>query len=490
MKKSLIWLLTIVMGITFGALLYFQVMYLENMVRMREGQFSEGVMRSLHATSGFLERQETLHFLEDDINILETSMFSDQPEELTEDRFSTINPPRPGMWFPSPTQDVADRYRSLQDAVRNQYLYQKGLLNEVVLTIMSDAGARPALERADSTLVRTFLAHELKANGIDLPFSFAIGDNRGNIVYSSYGFSGNDSGNLYSDLLFPNSSIQYTLMVEFPTKDSYIFSSVRFIIPTLALTIILLLIFLYTIILAFRQKKISEMKSDFINNMTHELKTPTSSISLAAQMLGDSAVSKSPQMLSHLAKVIGEESKRLLFQIDKVLQLSVFDDTSTEAALKFVEVNANDMIAGVVNNFKLRVEKHGGTLSFRPDAENAMIYVDAMQFSNVINNLLENALKYRKDSESPILQMSTADLGGNRIEIRIKDNGIGIRKEDLRHIFEKFYRVSTGNRHDVKGFGLGLAYVKKMVSLFSGQISVESEFGKWTEFRIILPLAT
>lgn len=488
MKKSLIWLLTIVMGITFGALLYFQIMYLENMVKMRESQFSEGVMRSLHATAAFLERQETLHFLEEDVNILETSMFSDNNAgESTATSGIQSSSLASGYGFQSPTVDVADRYRSLQDAVKNQYLYQRGLLDEVVLTILSDGGSRPALERADSTQVRAFLTHELGANGIELPYTFAIGDERGNIVYSSKGFALSDKKEIYSDVLFPNSNIQYRLMVEFPSKTSYIFSSVRFIIPTLALTLFLLLIFLFTIILAFRQKKISEMKSDFINNMTHELKTPTSSISLAAQMLGDESISKSPQMLKHLSNVISEESKRLLFQIDKVLQLSVFDDTN--AALKFSEIDANAVIENVANNFKIRVERHGGSITVDTAAEDALIYVDGMQFNNVINNLLENAVKYRRDDEPPRLKISTRDTSGHQLEIKVRDNGLGIRKEDLKHIFEKFFRVSTGNRHDVKGFGLGLAYVKKMVSLFSGTISADSEYGKWTEFTILIPLS-
>lgn len=489
MKKSLITLLIIVMSVTFFVLLYFQISYMENMVKMREGQFNEGVMRSLHSTAGFLERQEALHFLEEDVSIIEASSSpSLSPTGTTLDLRAKT---RRNMYGSDsyPVQPISQRYRDLQNAVREQYLYQKGLLDELVLTILSDAGSRPVFERADSILLKSTLEAELAANGIDLPFEFAIADQNGHIIYADQRFTSEDTDNVYTDVLFPNSTPNYQLMVAFPTMHKYIFSSVRFIIPTLALTVILLFIFIYTIIMIVRQKKLSEMKSDFISNMTHELKTPISSISLAGQMLGDESVSKSPSMLKHLANVIVEESKRLRFQVDKVLQLSVFDNTNAEGTLKFSEVNANEVIESVATNFKLRVEKEGGRLVCNLNASNDVIYVDRMQFTNIINNLLENALKYRKECVAPVLTVTTKDINKNRIEISVRDNGIGIKKEDLKRIFERFYRVHTGNRHDVKGFGLGLAYVKKMISLFNGEVTADSDFGKWTELKVLLPLS-
>lgn len=228
------------------------------------------------------------------------------------------------------------------------------------------------------------------------------------------------------------------------------------------------------------------MKTDFINNMTHELKTPISTISLAGQMLSDPSIRKSPSSLEHLSEVITEESKRLRFQVEKVLQMSVFDNTGS--ALKFSEVNANSIISNVVNTFKIKVEKYGGSLTTMLEADEADVRVDEMQFTNVIFNLLDNAVKYMDEDRAPQLEITTRDLPGKQLEIRIKDNGIGIKKDDLKRIFEKFYRVSTGNRHDVKGFGLGLAYVKKMITLFGGNITVESEYGKGSIFIITLPL--
>lgn len=495
-------MLTAVMAITFAALLYFQIMYLENMVKMRDEQFTEGVMRSLSSTSEFMEKQETLHFLEQDVNIIESSLYDSYGKSDTNLQYSVPNQDgsrtkytlsseiengRAGsIGFPSAVQDVASRYGAIQEVIRSQYLYQKGLLNEVILSILWDASTRPPFERADSTLIRNCLSTELANNGVNTPFEFAVRKPNNNLLYSTASFDPN-AKETFSIPLFGNTDSYYTLVVEFPSKDTYIFKSVRFIFPTLAFTIILLVIFIYTLVLAFRQKNLAEMKTDFINNMTHELKTPISTISLAGQMLSEPSIRKSESSLTHLSEVIVDESKRLRFQVEKVLQLSVLDRTGN--TLKFTDVNANTIINNVVNTFKLKVEKQGGTIEAALDADYADVRVDEMQFTNVIFNLLDNALKYMKEDEAPQLKVSTHDMPGNRLEIRVSDNGIGIKKEHAKHIFEKFYRVSTGNRHDVKGFGLGLAYVKKMIEAFGGTINVESEIGIGSTFIIVLPVS-
>ena len=204
-------------------------------------------------------------------------------------------------------------------------------------------------------------------------------------------------------------------------------------------------------------------------------------------MLDDESVRKSPAMLKQLSGVIGDESKRLRFQVEKVLQMSMYDDAGGQA-LKFTEVDINSIIYNVVNTHKLKAERDGGSIEIHLDALNAEVRVDEMHFTNVIFNLLDNAIKYMKPDTPPHLIVTTKDIPDNQIEIRIRDNGIGIKKDDLKRIFDKFFRVSTGNLHDVKGFGLGLAYVKKMVTIFKGSITAESEYGKWSEFIIRLPL--
>lgn len=256
-------------------------------------------------------------------------------------------------------------------------------------------------------------------------------------------------------------------------------------IPSLIFTFVLLVTFIFTIYIIFRQKKLTEIKNDFINNMTHEFKTPISTISLAAQMLKDPAVGKSPAMFQHISGVINDETKRLRFQVEKVLQMSMFE--KQKATLKMKEVNANDLIAGVVNTFTLKVEKYNGKITSNLDAVNPDIFVDEMHFTNVIFNLLDNAVKYKKQEGELLLNVRTWNESG-KLYISIQDNGIGIKKENLKKIFDKFYRVHTGNLHDVKGFGLGLAYVKKIIQDHKGAIRAESELNVGTKFIIVLPL--
>ncbi len=503
MKKSTIWLLTFIMALTFIGLLYVQIMYMREMIRMREDQFSEGVKRSLYAVTTALEREETRHYLTEDFAMFDASALASSGFRADQTQMvnGSIKFQQNASGSEAPVEDIrindeiklgsATSLQSNHDNLRGQYLYQKGLLNEVILTILSQSSNRPIRERADSTMVRGYMRTELESNGLDLPFEFAIVNRAGRPVYRTNGFTppeGDDRGSVYVQALFPNdpgSRVNY-IQVYFPTKANYIFSTVKFMIPSFVFTLILLVIFLYTIIVAFRQKKLTEMKNDFINNMTHEFKTPISTISLAAQMLNDDAVRKSPMMLQHTATVINDETKRLRFQVEKVLQMSMFDRQS--ANLKLQEVDANVAIANIVHTFKLKVEKYGGSLTADLNAEDSIVAVDEMHFTNVIFNLLDNAVKYRREDEPLQLKVTTSDLPGRRLRIEIADNGIGIKKEDLKKIFDKFYRVSTGNRHDVKGFGLGLAYVNKMVRELGGEISAESEFGHGSKFIIVLPL--
>lgn len=220
------------------------------------------------------------------------------------------------------------------------------------------------------------------------------------------------------------------------------------------------------------------MKNDFINNMTHEFKTPISSISLAAQMLSDQSIKKSEAMYENLSRVINDETKRLRFQVEKVLQMSLYDRDNI--AFKQKELDAHQLLAGVIKTFTLKVSQNGGSISSDFKAEQAEIYVDEMHFTNVIFNLMDNAVKYKRDDVELHLTLRTWNTG-DKINISIEDNGIGIQKDDLKRIFDKFYRVHTGNKHDVKGFGLGLAYVKKIVGLQNGVIHAESEYGSWNE---------
>ncbi len=507
MKKSTIWLLTVLMALTFMGLLYIQIIYMESMIRMRNDQFAEGVRRSLYAVSSLLEQDETKYFLEEDVAEVESSSVYTQyggTPHLGGIKYSftthsglvgdvTLKADADKIYkLQSDQNNVANSYNSMREELKGQYLYQKGIMDDVIINIMNKAADRPIQERADSVSVRRYLKKELENNGLDLPFEFAVVSRNGYVFYHSSGFGKANSANLDNSIfvqsLFHNdpTTKKNYLKVYFPSKDKYILSSLKFMIPSFIFTFILLIVFLYTIILAFRQKKLTEMKNDFINNMTHEFKTPISTISLAAQMLNDDSVRKSPTMLQHISGVINDETKRLRFQVEKVLQMSMFD--KKKGTLRMQDVDANLLISNVIHTFRLKVEKYGGKIEARFDADDAIVNVDEMHFTNVIFNLLDNAVKYRKEDEPLQLAVTTRDIAQDRLEITISDNGIGIKKDDLKKIFEKFYRVSTGNRHDVKGFGLGLAYVNKMITLMGGEIKAESEPGKGSRFIIILPL--
>ena len=273
--------------------------------------------------------------------------------------------------------------------------------------------------------------------------------------------------------------------IHFPNMSAYIFSSVRFMIPAVVFTVVLLITFIFTIYIIFRQKRYTEIKNDFINNMTHELKTPISSISLAAQMLNDDAVNKTPAMLKHLGGVVNDESKRLRFLVEKVLQMSMFDKQSV--SFKKKELDLNELLENIASTFSLRVEHTGGHIYTEIEAVDSAIFVDEVHFQNAITNLMDNAVKYRKPDQPLDLYIRTWNEK-ERLCFSIRDTGQGIKKENVKKIFEKFYRVHTGNVHDVKGFGLGLAYVKKIINLHEGEIKCESEFGKGTTFTVSLPV--
>ena len=496
------------MALTFMGLLCIQIIYMKNIVRIRYEQFSQGVRQSLVAVTQQLEQDETRHFLEDDVRQVESSSIISEYIGEPVPRlggikytFTTSTGLEADLTIKGNASEISKlqgsekgvgaHYRSMQKSFHNHYLYQQGLLDQVILNIISKASDRPITDRADSARVSTYLRQELDTLGLKVPFEFAVVNYAGTILYKSPDFQATaaDRDNMFVQPLFPNdvAGPRSYLKVYFPAKKDYIFSSISFMVPAFAFTLILLIIFVFVIIVAFRQKKLTEMKNDFINNMTHEFKTPISSISLAAQMLNDQTVRKSPTMLQQISTVINDETKRLRFQVEKVLQMSLYD--RQKATLKIEDVDANLVLFNVVNTFKLKVEKYGGQITAHLDAMDAIVNIDEMHFTNVIFNLLDNAVKYRSEERPLDLRVSSRDIPGERLEITIADNGIGIRKDDLKKIFEKFYRVSTGNRHDVKGFGLGLAYVKKMVTELGGTITAESELNTGTKFIIILPLS-
>ena len=344
-------------------------------------------------------------------------------------------------------------------------------------------------ERVDSLYLRQLLFREINEKGIDMDYRYAVkNSNLGvdKIIIGSKNYNPGKRDKEYSQPLFQSDrsgAKPNYLYIYFPDRSNYLISQTGLtIIPTIILTALLIGIFAYTILVIFKQKKLSIIKNDFINNMTHELKTPISTISLASQMLQDGTVSNTSKTIAHLSKVINQESKRLSFQVEKVLQMAVFNEGQLK--FKFKEFDVNKMISSVAANFELRVKSKNGTLETDIMAQNPIMKGDEVHITNVVFNLLDNAVKYSK--EIPEIKITTENKKNN-IVISVQDKGIGIAKEHSEHIFEKFYRVPTGNIHNVKGFGLGLSYVKQIVDAHNGTIKVESELNKGTKFSIYFP---
>ena len=344
---------------------------------------------------------------------------------------------------------------------------------------------KPIEKRLQNMNIEGLLFHSFEDNGIRLPFEFGIINSKGQVVLKSSGYNPTKKSHIYKKRLFPNDQLAKANYINlyFPKHPNYLLNSMELVIPSAIFTLIVILASIFTIVIIIRQKRLDEMKNDFINNMTHEFKTPISTISLASQMLKDGGVAKTPRTLQQISSVIQDESKRLSFQVEKVLQMAIFE--KGKAGLKFKEIDLNYTIHQVTTNFKIRVENLQGKIIERLEAKNSIVLADEVHFTNVIFNLLDNAVKYRNGA--PVLYVKTWNKNKG-VVISVKDNGMGISKENLKRIFEKFYRVPTGNVHDVKGFGLGLAYVKKIVDDHGGQISVESEENVGTKFEIYLPL--
>jgi two-component system phosphate regulon sensor histidine kinase PhoR len=273
------------------------------------------------------------------------------------------------------------------------------------------------------------------------------------------------------------------LFLYLPYRNEIIWKSlIPAAVGSILFTSLILACFAYTIYIIQRQKKISDMKNDFINNMTHEFKTPIATISLASDSINNPSIITNPDKVQRFTKIIRQENTRMLGQVEKVLQLAQLEKKDLQ--LKFSDINIHELLHSISEHVNLQIKSKRGNLQLNLDASDPVIEGDITHISNILYNLLDNANKYTPDS--PFIKVTTRNVH-HGVEISIEDNGIGISRENQKYIFEKFYRVSTGNLHDVKGFGLGLSYVKVMVDAHQGQIQVKSTLGKGSTFQLYFP---
>lgn len=343
-------------------------------------------------------------------------------------------------------------------------------------------------------LQKSFNAQGLK----DTPFEFAIISNFNLITYElkSRGFLKTLEDTAYNSkpfiypLLVPSGSTyeglvpDETMMVIVPNVKKIVLGQIKWMIfGSVIFTLMIIAAFFVTVNALLRQKKLSAIKNDFINNMTHEFKTPLATISLAVDALRNEKVLADREKTEYFSGIIKEENKRMNKHVETILQSALLDRQEVKLSLKPLAVHA--VINEVLENFELQLQSRGARAEVQLNAAQDIIAGDDVHFTNLISNLIDNAIKYSKDN---LIIRVTTHSTNKHIVIRIEDNGIGMTKETQRRIFEKFYRAHTGNLHNVKGFGLGLSYVKTMVDAHNGKIRVDSTLGKGTSFTIEMPL--
>lgn len=361
-----------------------------------------------------------------------------------------------------------------------RYFVQHGIVRDI-----------PVQKRVSLQFLGKLLTKEFEEKGITTPYAYAIFSRKEKsfVITNEVCKKSNPKYEQpqqfkYSVSLFPSSSQQVAkLYIDFPSKNKFLWNDLWFnVLSTILFTGIVIFCFYYTINIILTQKKLSEMKNDFLNNMTHEFKTPIATITIATDTIKQWIKKGKPEKAMRFINIIEEENKRMNSQVGKVLQMARID--KREFRLKLVEVYADDIVLNAAEKIALQVEKKGGTVELDLQANNSIIEADETHFTNIIHNLLDNANKY--SPEKPLITIRTKNIG-NGLQIAIEDNGLGINKEARKYIFDKFYRVPTGNLHDIKGFGLGLSYVQAIVVAHGGTIDVESELGKGSTFILLIP---
>lgn len=332
-------------------------------------------------------------------------------------------------------------------------------------------------------LLEDYLLTEFKNQYLYEPFEYGFFNcDTDTLIFGKYIYSIDNQNVERLNIEFPRESNFY-IGVLFPRKKSYFTDDWTILAVFSIMLIIVLLFFSFSIMTILKQKQIGEIKNDFVNNMTHEFKTPISTIGLAADVLKRENITSYPERVNHYARIISEENKRLKSQVENVLQIALTD--ANKISLKEEALDMHEIIALSVQNLEVRAIERGGYIKTQLDAIYTELIGDKVHITNIMHNLLDNALKYSE--EVPKIQVITKNRG-QYLDIFIEDKGVGIASNDLPLLFEKFYRVGSGDRHDVKGFGIGLFYVKNIVKLHRGNISVKSKLGQGSTFHITLPI--
>ena len=507
MKREFIVLLAVFFFLAISALVFIQVRWIHSVSGAEDQAFRFGVNDALKEVVSELEKAETYNRIISEINPVAQGDQADDLNGETEQpsmearllekygfhpgvRSVIIN--RAGRTYllrsdsltaESFMGETEPEAQSLTAGATSRMTNKVISIENIVSRILHETP--PLRDRFTSEKLNGLIRKSLDAVGIHLAYECAVRGDNGGIIYRTPDYSESSGANKYLRQLFPNDPVpgNNVLSIYFPDEEEYKFRQIAFMaIASMLIMLFLIILSTSTFIVIFRQKRLSEIKGDFINNMTHELKTPIATISLASQMLADPKIPEKSRDTAGLASVINEESNRLRILVEKVLQTAIFEKARLELDKSTTDIH--DVILRAVDAFKLQVNERGGVISTFLNVPDPIVTVDESNFFNVLLNLIDNSLKYT--NRTPEITVTTGGYHKG-ITITVSDNGIGIPREHQRHIFEKFYRVPAGNTHTIKGFGLGLSYVKKIIEEHHGTIKVESQINKGTKIIIHIP---
>ncbi len=528
MKRRKIYLLIALMSFALLGLIGFQLSWIRNAVELSEQQFEQEVQQALTEVAQRLEKQEIIGlsmdfpppppsppaFRNDNKGNRHNphQFFSEEEEEEEEEESymesfaDSIRAHAEAMRerlrenpnFPDQSEQLRRRSEQLRRMAEAKRMEKLKELQEHILQRQQMANMaitqffrenQSIQERINQHQLDTLLKKSLAEHGINADYNYGVVNvQERKIIFFTADAPEELLNSTYKAALFPNDFFGSSgfLAVNFPNKTGYILRQVGFTLASSALLMLTVIgCFGYAIHTIFRQKKLSEMKNDFINNMTHEFKTPIATVSMACEALNDPEVSRQPNILQRYLGIIKEENTRLGMQVEKVLQIARLDRQSLE--LKLETVNVHDLIERAAEKQQLQLGDKG-SINLQLNAVLPVIEADRLHLNNAISNLLDNAIKYSEKVVDITVYTSEITAGGHsKLQIVVEDKGIGISKENLSKIFDKFYRVPTGNIHNVKGFGLGLAYVKFSVEAHGGNIRAESRPGTGSRFIIQLP---
>lgn len=497
--------------------------WVKNALKMEASRFDEAVNEAMNEVVEELESQEALNFVREqvpsnsDLNVFFERAFSNEHKEIEEvivvnshegeamDNIQIIVDDVQNdetIWLEDSTQML----RTIRNTTINngdsvtventthrdghstyQIKVVEELMGDVIVEYMSIDD--PIKSRLEGVELDSLIHSKLAIHAVEAPFQYAVTDAKGDSIlttYSSKDFEINASP--YSKSLFQNDMIQKenALLVSFPNKSSYILQSMSFMFVLLiGFTLFIIASFAYTIFSILRQKRLSEVKTEFINNMTHEFKTPLATISIASDSINHPDVIDNPEKIKHFTNLIKEERKRLNMHVERVLQAARLE--KGEIHFNLGQVDINDLIHEAVNTMQLQLTEKNGEIDLNLSQGIPSVVGDQFHLLNVLVNILDNSIKYSVNP--PVIQLSSSMLEGV-CNIKIVDQGKGMSKEVLKNVFKTFYRAESGDQHNVKGFGLGLSYARAVVEKHGGNIKISSEVDNGTSVNIFIPYSS